>query len=315
MSPSRIGITLGDPGGIGPEVVFKGLRMLSEYKAIDPVLFGPETLFKHPYIQHLAQGLSYEICCVEDSGSHPLVIGKPDSQNGRMALRSIQQAVDAIHRGDISALVTAPICKESLFLAGSPWTDHTTLLAHLTGSQQVSMGFDTPRLKTVLLTVHVPYLEVPGLITLERCRIAARHALYLAGLNGIQRPRIAIPGLNPHAGESGLFGTFEEAILKPILAQLLKENIPIEGPFPADTLYFRASQGEFDVVLSLFHDQGLIPIKLLGFHEAVNVTLGLPFIRTSPDHGTAFDIAYQDKADPRSCTQALQKAMEWSEIF
>lgn len=321
----KIGITLGDPGGIGPEVVFKSLSVLLQETSFIPIIFGYKALLGHPLIKSLSE--SYEFVFLETLSGEVLQpgklyfvdayslsseweIGKPCEESGQAAYAAIDQCVKAALEGHIQAMVTAPICKESLYLAHFALTDHTTLLAHLTQSPEVSMAFYTPRLKTVLTTVHVPYTQVPQLITESSLRMAVMNSLKFTSFLGIDSPRIAVAGLNPHAGESGMFGREEIEVIEPAIDLFKSEGLPVSGPYPADTLYYRAYHGAFDIVVSLYHDQGLIPIKLLAFDEAVNITLGLPFIRTSPDHGTAFDIAYQGQASPHSFIKAIQLALK-----
>lgn len=319
----RIGITLGDLGGIGPEIVFKFLSTVSSFDFI-PIIFGSATVLEHALIQRYVEKLSLhvvssvqaisfkwgEVYFVAEATPVPLHIGSPCAQNGHLAYRAIQQAVQAALDGVVEAIVTAPLCKESMFLAGCTHTDHTTLLAHLTGSDRVSMAFYTPRLKTVLATVHVPFTQVASLLNETTLSLAVENAFNFTQYLEIKNPKIAVAGLNPHAGESGLFGREELEVINPVIKTLAEKGVPVYGSFPPDTLYYRAYQGEFDVVVSLYHDQGLIPIKLLAFEEAVNITLGLPFVRTSPDHGTAFDIAYQGKASTTSFGEALKLALK-----
>ncbi len=284
----KLGITLGDPGGIGPEIVAKSIRKLG----IRPIVFGSGILFEKFFS---------DIDCEKKDvyNLKDIIVGCPDAENGRASYTYIQAALDF----GIDALVTAPINKTSLHLAGVPFTGHTTMLKSLTKSERVSMAFYTERLKTILATVHHSYIKVPSLLTEATLQTALENGLLMMRLLNIKNPKIALAGLNPHAGEGGLFGDEEERILKPFVA---KNPGLLTGPYPPDTLYYRAYNGEFDLVISLYHDQGLIPIKLIAFDEAVNVTLGLPFIRTSPDHGTAFEIAYQDKASITSFCAAVE---------
>lgn len=306
----KIGITLGDPGGIGPEIVFKTLVTKPVLDLCVPVIFGSHSILKHPKIQTYLKNFpiqSYFVNC----GDLPIdfVIGRADSQNGKSAYDFLEKALSYLSDKRIEGLVTAPICKESFALAHIPYTGHTSLLQDKTNSPRVSMAFYTPRLKTVLATIHHAYAEVPRLLTDDTLHKAVEHSYEFARLLHIHNPKIALAALNPHAGENGLFGREELEILIPFVEKQRAGGRAVLGPFPADSLYYRAYQGEFDIVISLYHDQGLIPIKLLDFHSAVNLTLGLPFIRTSPDHGVAFDIAYQDQANLESFYSALQLAI------
>ena len=232
---------------------------------------------------------------------------------GRAAYDAIARAVADAQAGRIAAVVTCPVNKEAFALAGLPWRGHTDLLAHLTGSDLVAMMFYSPRLVVVLATVHVALRDVPALVTrllIERVvRLTARELPRFPGQVG-RGPRLALAGLNPHAGEHGLMGDEDERVLRPAIAALVAEGIDVRGPFPADTLFLRAMRGEFDAVVACYHDQGLIPIKMVAFGTAVNVTLGLPIIRTSVDHGTAFDIAGQGIADPGSLIEAILLAAQ-----
>jgi 4-hydroxythreonine-4-phosphate dehydrogenase len=205
----------------------------------------------------------------------------------------------------VDAIATAPINKEAFRLAGLPWSGHTDLLAHLTGSPHVAMMFYSDRLVVVLATVHVPLAEVPAALTRERVQTTiALTAEALARFTKVP-PRLAVAGLNPHAGEHGLFGSEEERVIEPAVAECRARGIDVSGPYPADTVFMRATRGEFDAVVACYHDQGLIPVKLLAFGQAVNVTIGLPIVRTSVDHGTAFDIAGRGIADPESMIAAV----------
>jgi 4-hydroxythreonine-4-phosphate dehydrogenase len=218
------------------------------------------------------------------------------------------RAVDAAIKGDVDAIATAPINKLAFAQAGLPWKGHTDLLAHLCGTSRVAMMFHAPELKVVLITVHVPLSEVPALITPEL--VTQTIDLTRAALPqfGVITPRLAIAGLNPHAGEGGVLGVEDDRVLAPAVAAARARGIDVRGPFPADTVFVRASKGEFDCVIACYHDQGLIPVKLLAFGHAVNVTIGLPIIRTSVDHGTAFDIAGKGVADAGSMIEAVKLA-------
>jgi len=205
----------------------------------------------------------------------------------------------------VAAIATAPINKLAFSRAGLPWKGHTDLLAHLTHAPRVAMMFWSEPLKVVLATVHIPLADVPRAISRDGLRRTLRVTAASLPRFGVASPRIAVAGLNPHAGESGLLGGEDEAVVAPAIAEARADGLDVSGPFPADTLFVRAARGEFDVVVALYHDQGLIPVKLLAFGRAVNVTLGLPIIRTSVDHGTAFDIARQGIADEGSLVEAV----------
>jgi 4-hydroxythreonine-4-phosphate dehydrogenase len=279
MKP-RIAITEGDPAGIGPEIARRAAADPRVLDVCEPVLYGAPA------------GDRFEP-------------GRLSADAGRAAYRAIVDAVaDAIH-GDVKGVATAPINKEALRLAGLPWNGHTELLAHLTGVRRVAMMFYSDELRVVLATIHVPLADVPRLLTQTLMEdTIALAALELPRFDTVA-PRIAVAGLNPHAGEHGLFGREEETVIAPAIACCRAKGIDVSGPFPADTVFVRARKGEFDVVVACYHDQGLIPIKLAAFGRAVNVTLGLPIVRTSVDHGTAFDIAGKGVADAGSMIEAV----------
>ena len=231
--------------------------------------------------------------------------GRLSAEAGRAAYDTIVRAVDAAKAGEVDAIATAPVNKEAFKLAGLPWAGHTDLLAHLTKAPHVAMMFHSEALRVVLATVHIPLAEVPRALTqasLEQTIALTARSLPLFDK---AQPRIAVAGLNPHAGEHGLFGLEEQTAIAPAVAACQARGIDVSGPHPGDTVFVRARRGEFDVVVACYHDQGLIPIKLLAFGQAVNVTLGLPIIRTSVDHGTAFDIAGKGIADPQSMIAAV----------
>ena len=279
----RIALTVGDPAGIGPEIVAKAAADPAVRAVCEPIVFAPPAI----------DGMR---------------IGEVSAAAGQAAYDTLIRAVDAAKRHEVDAIATAPINKLAFSQAGLPWKGHTDLLAHLCGVERVAMMFHAPQLKVVLATVHVPLSAVPALITRDNIDgILALTAKWLPRF-GIKAPRIAVAGLNPHAGEAGVLGTEDDEVLAPSVAAARADGIDAYGPFPADTVFVRASRGEFDCVVACYHDQGLIPVKLLAFGEAVNVTLGLPIIRTSVDHGTAFDIAGKGLADPGSMIAAVKLA-------
>jgi 4-hydroxythreonine-4-phosphate dehydrogenase len=276
----RIALTKGDPAGIGPELVARALSEPAVLAACEPVVYGPPA----------------------DARFAPGVLS---AEAGGAAYDALVRAVEDARRGRVDAITTAPVNKEAWALAGLPWRGHTALLAHLTGASRVAMMFYSTPLRVVLATVHVALGEVPRLITTDGlCALLRLTASELPRF-GFPRPRLGVAGLNPHAGEHGVIGVEDDRVLRPAVAACREEGIDVDGPHPADTLFVRAMRGEFDAVVACYHDQGLIPVKLVAFGKAVNVTLGLPIIRTSVDHGTAFDIAGRGVADPGSLIEAI----------
>lgn len=283
MALPKIALTVGDPAGIGPEIAAKAAADAGVRAVCEPLLFAPPPA---PSIR----------------------AGEVSAAAGRAAYDTIVRAVEAARRGEVDAIATAPVNKLAFAQAGLPWKGHTDLLAHLCGTSRVAMMFHAPQLKVVLITVHVPLSEVPSLITPELVEQTIAITCEALPRFGLKRPRLALAGLNPHAGEGGVLGPEDDRVLAPVVQAARARGIDISGPIPADTVFVRASRGEFDCVLACYHDQGLIPVKLLAFGQAVNVTIGLPIIRTSVDHGTAFDIAGQGVADPGSMIEAVKLA-------
>lgn len=296
MTP-RLAVTLGDPRGIGPEIVRAALEgPLADHCT---VIGADDQVAGIPAARRVGLG-PWE----QGSGERP--DHARTLRAGRLAGHAIQHAVKLAQAGEVDAIVTAPVSKHALHLAGFPWPGHTEWLAHLAGDVDVAMMLASSRLRVVLVTTHVALRDVPALLTTER--IVRTGRLTIAGLRdwfGIDVPRLALCALNPHAGESGLFGDEEARVLEPAARQL-----GAAGPLPADTVFVRALRGEFDAVLAPYHDVGMTAIKVASFGEAVNVTLGLPFPRTSPDHGTALDIAGQGRADPASMRHAVELAVD-----
>jgi 4-hydroxythreonine-4-phosphate dehydrogenase len=287
----RLAVTLGDPRGIGPEVVS---RALSEAPlAADVVLVGPDDqLAGIPARSRIGVG-------VWGAGS-----GEPQLA-GLLAARSIERAVWLARAGEVDAVVTGPVEKRALHLAGYRFPGVTEFLSALTGNTPTAMMLVAGKLRVVLVTTHLPLREVPARLTTDGIVAVGRiAATALTRWWGLPAPRLALCALNPHAGEGGLFGDEDDRVLRPAAEQL-----GAAGPFPADTVFVRALRGEFDAVLAPYHDVGMTAVKVAGFGRGVNVTLGLPFPRTSPDHGTAFDIAGQGRADPGSMRAALELAV------
>jgi 4-hydroxythreonine-4-phosphate dehydrogenase len=282
----KVGVTVGDPAGIGPEIARKAAADPAITACCDVVLYGPSS--------------------ADALGAFPR--GRISAAAGRAAFDAITHAVADARSRTIDAIATAPINKEAFAAAGLPWRGHTDLLAHLTGSARVAMMFYADVLRVVLATVHIPLAEVPRALTRETLEGTIMLAARELPRFGIASPRLALAGLNPHAGEHGIIGHEEDEVLAPAVAACRGRGVLIDGPLPADTVFVRAMRGEFDAVIACYHDQGLIPIKLVAFGRAVNVTLGLPIVRTSVDHGTAFDIAGKGLADPSSLIEAIKLA-------
>jgi 4-hydroxythreonine-4-phosphate dehydrogenase len=278
-----IAVTVGDPSGIGPEIAVKAARDPRVVAACLPRIYGP----------HAAAELD------------AFPAGRISAAAAKAAYDAIVQAVTDAREGRVAAIATAPVNKEAFAAAGLAWRGHTDLLAHLCGVDDVAMLFWSDRLRVVLATVHIPLADVPRALTRERLLAVIRLTATSLPRFGLTSPRLAVAGLNPHAGENGVLGREDRDVLAPAVTAARADGIDVTGPLPADTLFVRAARGEFDVVVAAYHDQGLVPVKLLAFGRAVNVTLGLPIIRTSVDHGTAFDIARQGVADEGSLIEAI----------
>ena len=282
MPLPRIGLTIGDPSGIGPEIADKAASDPRVVAVCQPILYGPSSAARRAF--------------------RP---GVGSAEGGRASFEAVESATADALAGRLDGITTAPINKATWALAGLSWKGHTDFLAHLTRSSHVAMMFYSERLRVVLATVHVPIAEVPSLLT--RARVERTIGLAATELPrfGVVNPRLALSGLNPHAGEDGLLGDEDARVLQPAVASCRDRGIDVNGPLPGDTVFVRALNGEFDAVVACYHDQGLIPIKMIAFGRAVNVTLGLPIVRTSVDHGTAYDIAGQGIADSSSMVEAV----------
>lgn len=324
---------MGDPAGIGPEVILKAATVRDVREQASIVVFGdPQVLerasadngvpMKIAVVERVedARGMTgldvLPVIAVSQIGSNAAFgPGRPVIESDRAQVEYIKAGFAAVHGGRASALVTAPISKAALARAGAPWPGHTEMLADLSGVERPIMMLASQRLKVVPLTTHVALKDVPSKLTVDRIVHALRitDATFRAHFS-LRKPRIAVAGLNPHAGEDGLFGSEEREVIKPAIDAARREQIDAHGPFPADTIFRRAVSGEYDVVIGMYHDQALIPIKLLDFDSAVNVTLGLPIIRTSVDHGTAYDIAGRGVASASSMIAALTLAARMSSL-
>lgn len=302
MQPT-IGITAGDPAGIGLEVVLKSISPV--LNSARWILFADRVIFERN-AERFNPGVNLQLHDLGDDGS-AIQWGQPSAKAGQRALAYLEAASAAALTGKIDAIVTAPVSKETI---GPNFHGQTDFLAERAGSKQYAMAFFAPTFKVVLATIHVSLREALGWISTEHyVRLIRFVDTELQSLKFVSR-RIAVAAINPHAGEGGMFGREDIDVLAPAVKQCAQEGISVSGPHSADSLYFRAHSGEFDVVIAPYHDQGLIPIKLIAHGEATNVTLGLPYVRTSPDHGTAFSIAGKGEADPSGMKAALECAQD-----
>jgi 4-hydroxythreonine-4-phosphate dehydrogenase len=307
----RIGISLGDPSGIGAEVTWKALADARVRRALVPVVFGDASSFPRPGRVSPWEG-GGRFVAVSRLPAKDRRPGKPTRAGGLAQHAFITAAIAAAQAGEVDALCTAPVSKEAITKAGIPFVGHTELLADAFGCEAL-MLMDGPRLRVALATNHLPLAEVPAALSVPKLLATLmRLDASLAPVLG-HRPRIAVCGLNPHAGEGGVMGTEEVCVIAPAIAQARRRHLDVHGPFAADGLFAKAASGfPFDVALAMFHDQGLVAAKALDFARTVNVTLGLPVPRTSPDHGVAYDIAGKNRADPEPMIHALLKAAEFA---
>lgn len=325
---------MGDPTGVGPEIIVQAVAAGSLCQTSRPLLVagdlgvlsraatvcGIDTLLRQGSSQALADaellcnGRALAIRRLSQLAMDRLVYGQPDAACGRAMAHYVNWACDRSLAGEAAGMVTAPISKLALQAAGEPFPGHTELLAERCGGEEVVMMLAGARLRVCLVTTHCAYRDVPARLTqeliLSTLRITAR------GLRqhfGLQRPRLAVLALNPHAGENGLFGDEEQRIVAPAIARARAEGLEASGPHSADSLFWFAVQGDYDAVICMYHDQGLIPLKLLHFEDGVNVTLGLPIVRTSVDHGTAYTLAGTGTANPASLIAAVRMAAEMAD--
>lgn len=318
----RIGITMGDPAGIGAEVIVKALADPEIRKLGRFIIFGLNEL-----ITYAADLAEIDVFWWRDQHDrireygHNVVVADydeydintdlrgPSKEGGIISYQFLLDALEALKAGIIHGIVTGPISKVSWKLAGIKYPGHTEFLADQFGIKRYTMMFASAHLRVALATIHLPLMDIRNHFTIG-CVFQPIDLMHNALVKwfGIKDPKIGVAGLNPHASDGGRFGDEEERIIKPAITMAKEAGIDVEGPFPADTLFVKAVQGRFDGVIAMYHDQGLIPIKLLAFDSAVNLTLGLPFVRTSVDHGTAFDIAGRNKANPGSMKEAIKLA-------
>jgi 4-hydroxythreonine-4-phosphate dehydrogenase len=320
--PAPLAISLGDPAGIGPEVIAKCWDARDEFRlppfvvigdprSIDAVWDGPIEVVDDP--READSAFDVGLPLIQLNAAHPDTPGHPSIAGAHCSLDSLEIAVGLTRSGSAAAVVTGPVAKEQLYAIGFQHPGQTEFVAERCGvsAANVVMMLAGPTLRTVPVTTHLPLAEVVGQLT--SALIESRGRAALRGLQrnfGIAEPRLAISGLNPHAGEGGQLGDEEIEIIEPAIAALASEGWRVSGPHPADTMFHASARANYDAALCMYHDQALIPIKALHFEDAVNVTLGLPIVRTAPDHGTAFNIAGQDRADPRPMAAAIRMAAE-----
>lgn len=324
-----IGITMGDPAGIGPEIILKALNTDS-LSGTNCVVFGSAEILKSIIDKKLASPQELKIITsINEAAFVPGVvnvidvpledmehfeIGKVQAQAGDLAYRCIKQSTELALKGEINAIATAPLNKEALHLAGHHYPGHTELLAKLTDTKDYAMVLYTDTLRVIHVTTHIALLKFLQTLNKTRVNTVIDIADKFMRKAGFANPRIAVAGVNPHAGENGLFGHEELEILNPSIAEMREQGVDVYGPCPPDTVFLQASQGQYDIVVAMYHDQGHIPLKLMGFYDGVNITAGLPFFRTSADHGTAFDIAWTGKANPESMVKSVELAVKLSTI-
>lgn len=318
---------MGDPAGIGPEVTLKAaikkppkcrlvilgdlgvLRDTAQRLGLQMNLMAWEPTLPYPRVARALPVI--ELSSLASEHCKP---AQPTAMGGETSYRYVETAVRLAQENVLQGIVTAPISKAMWHAAGREYPGHTELLAALTQTPEVRMMLVGSRLRVILVTTHIALSQVPAALSSERIlKTIQMTAEHLSRFHGVTQPRLAVAGLNPHAGEAGAFGDEEARIIVPAVQEAEQLGFAIAGPFPADTVFVRATRGDFDGVICLYHDQGLIPLKLLSWEDGVNTTIGLPIVRTSPDHGTAFDIAGQGKADPRSMRAALTLAIHMAQ--
>jgi 4-hydroxythreonine-4-phosphate dehydrogenase len=340
MKP-RIAITLGDPAGIGPEIIAKTLADPETYGICDPLVVGEGyalqmgievagqslniNTLEEPEEARFSHG-TIDLIDLKNLDPTKIEMGKPAAMTGAASAQYVIHAADLALAGKVDAIVTAPLNKEAMHMGGYSYPGHTELLAEKSGASEYAMMLATGSLRVVHVTTHVPFREISDHLTMERI-LSTIHIARDACLSlGIERARVAVAGLNPHSGDGGIFGDEEERIIKPAIMKAVDEGLDVDGPVPADTVFGRAAGGQYDVVVALYHDQGHIPVKLLGMRydestgrwesvSGVNITLGLSFIRTSVDHGTAYGKAGRKEgtANPESLKEAIRYAVQMTE--
>ncbi len=320
-----IAVTMGDPAGIGPEIIIKSLvagalsgapavvvgcvQTLRRIQVLNVVPHVELNVIDRPADARFAPGI---INVIDEPLDNPQALqpGKVQAQSGDLAFRCVKRATELAMAGEVYAIATAPLNKEALHSAGHLYPGHTELLAKLTNSRDYAMVLYTDKLKVIHVSTHIALRKFLDTLSRERVETVIAMADTFLKRVGFTHPRIAVAGVNPHAGENGLFGDEEINIVMPSVEAMRAKGIDVYGPCPPDTVYLQAYEGQYDMVVAMYHDQGHIPLKLLGFYDGVNITAGLPFIRTSADHGTAFDIAWTGKAKSESMTISIKLAMQ-----
>jgi 4-hydroxythreonine-4-phosphate dehydrogenase len=319
-----VGITMGDPVGIGPELICRALSHQEVYDVARPLVIGDVRILEGakqttrtaqilsavnvPYAGTFKPGCM-DVLNVSSLDPMKTAWAHPTQTTGKAMIAYIEHAVDMALRDEISAMVTCPINKAALKMAGSSYPGHTELVAERTGARKYAMMMAGSKLKVVLVTIHIPLKNVPTSLSVEK--IMTTIELTDDALKerfGMQKPKIAVTGLNPHSGEQGMFGDEEARLIQPAVLRCREMGMDVSGPYPSDTIFYMAMNRSYDAIVCMYHDQGLIPFKLIHFTDGVNTTLGLPIIRTSVDHGTAYDIAGQGVADPGSLIEAIKLA-------
>ncbi|GKW38960.1 MULTISPECIES: D-threonate 4-phosphate dehydrogenase [Pectobacterium] len=320
-----IAVTMGDPAGIGPEIIIKSLAE-GELSGASAVVVGCVQTMRRILALNIVPAVELKIIdkpadavfapgvinMIDEPLEDPQALkpGVVQAQAGDLAYRCIKKATELAMAGEVHAIATAPLNKEALHSAGHLYPGHTELLAKLTNSRDYAMVLYTDKLKVIHVSTHIALRKFLDTLNRDRVETVIEMADVFLKRVGFTHPRIAVAGVNPHAGENGLFGDEEITIVSPSVEAMKAKGIDVYGPCPPDTVYLQAYEGQYDMVVAMYHDQGHIPLKLLGFYDGVNITAGLPFIRTSADHGTAFDIAWTGKAKSESMAISIQLAMQ-----
>ncbi len=332
MAP-KIVITMGDSAGVGPEVIVKALSLPDTYKICQPIVIGDAKVLAsvlqfskslasegelrlNPIKDIRKARFNYGVIDLFDLGNidiDRLKPGKVDPMCGKATFEYIKKGVEIVQSGKAKGMVTAPLCKKSMEDAGFSYPGHTELLAELTGTKDFAMMLVGGNLRVVLVTRHLPLKEVASSLSKEKVLLAIRLGVEAMKALGIDSPKVGVCALNPHAGEWGVLGKEEIETIIPAIEEARKEGIAINGPLPSDKGFYDTAGGRYDLAIAMYHDQGQVPVKLLSYTKSVNVTLGLPFVRTSPCHGTGFDIAGQNKANPQSFIEAIKLAAKLME--